>query len=153
MQKHLNLAIKNRESFRPFAPAVLEEDVQAYFEMTGTSPYMLQVHSIKKEYRCPLPEHYSDLSMNEKLYTIKSAFPAVTHVDMSARIQTVNQSQHPLFYQLIYTFKQQTGCGMLVNTSFNVKDEPIVCTPADAYQCFIKTGMDVLVIGNCIFYK
>lgn len=153
MQKHLNLAIKNRESFRPFAPAVLEEDVQAYFEMTGTSPYMLQVHPIKKEYRCPLPEHYSDLSMNEKLYTIKSAFPAVTHVDMSARIQTVNQSQHPLFYQLIHTFKQQTGCGMLVNTSFNVKDEPIVCTPADAYQCFIKTGMDVLVIGNCIFYK
>ncbi len=153
MQKHLNLKIKNRESFRPFAPAVLEEDAQLYFEMETTSPYMLQVHKVKKEHLKNLPENYHQFSINEKLYTVKSSIPAVTHVDLSARIQTVNKEQHPLFWKLINTFKIQTNCSLVINTSFNIKDEPIVCTPKDAYNCFVKTGMDVLVIGKNIFYK
>ncbi|MFN8284378.1 MAG: carbamoyltransferase N-terminal domain-containing protein [Chitinophagales bacterium] len=153
MQKHLNLKIKNRESFRPFAPAVLEEDAQHYFDFIGSSPYMLQVHAIKKEHLKLLPENYAELSLNEKLYTVKSTIPAVTHVDLSARIQTVNKEQHPLFWKLINTFKQQTGCSLIINTSFNIKDEPIVCTPKDAYNCFIKTNMDILVIEKTIFYK
>lgn len=153
MQKHLNLKIKNRESFRPFAPAVLEEDAEHYFEMETTSPYMLQVHKIKKEHLKNLPQNYPELSINEKLYTVKSCIPAVTHVDMSARIQTVNKIEHPLFWKLINTFRNQTGCSLIINTSFNIKDEPIVCTPKDAYNCFVKTGMDVLVIGKNIFYK
>lgn len=153
MQKHLNLKIKNRESFRPFAPAVLEEDAQQYFEFKGCSPYMLQVHKIKKELLNVLPENYARLSLNEKLYSIKSTIPAVTHVDLSARIQTVNKEQHPLFWKLINTFKKQTGCSLIINTSFNIKDEPIVCTPRDSYNCFIKTNMDILVIGKTIFYK
>jgi len=153
MQKRLNLKIKNRESFRPFAPAVLEEDADLYFNLEGTSPYMLQVHQLKKEQLIPLSGSYANLSLNEKLYTIKSTIPAVTHVDFSARVQTVNKIQHPLFWKLINAFKQLSGISLIVNTSFNVKDEPIVCTPADAYTCFIKTGMDVLVVENYIFYK
>ena len=153
MQKHLNLKIKNRESFRPFAPAVLEEDAQQYFEMDTTSPYMLQVHKVKKEHLKNLAENYQQFSINEKLYAVKSSIPAVTHVDLSARIQTVNKEQHPLFWKLINTFKAQTNCSLVINTSFNIKDEPIVCTPRDAYNCFIKTNMDILVIGKIIFYK
>ncbi len=153
MQLHLNLKIKNRESFRPFAPAVLEEDAHNYFELDGTSPYMLQVHKVKGTHVKKLPENYASLSLKEKLYTVKSSIPAVTHVDMSARIQTVNKEQHPLFYNLILKFKMTTGESLIINTSFNVKDEPIVCTPIDAYNCFIKTGMDILVIGKYIFYK
>lgn len=153
MQKHLNLKVKNRESFRPFAPAVLEEDVNQYFDFKGNSPFMLQVHKVRKEHLKNLTENYQQLSINEKLYTVKSCIPAVTHVDMSARIQTVNKEQHPLFWKLINTFRNQTGCSLIINTSFNIKDEPIVCTPKDAYNCFVKTGMDVLVIGNTIFYK
>ena len=153
MQLHLNLKIKNRESFRPFAPAVLEEDVQNYFEIKDFSPYMLQVHKVKKEHLKQLPENYNQLSLKEKLYTIKSGIPAVTHVDLSARIQTVNKDNHPLFWKLIHEFKKLTGESLIVNTSFNIKDEPIVCSPKDAYHCFIKTAMDVLVIGNYILYK
>lgn len=153
MQLHLNLKIKNRESFRPFAPAVLEEDAHNYFEIEGTSPYMLQVHKVRSNHLKKLPENYKSLSLKDKLYTVKSCIPAVTHVDMSARIQTVNKEQHPLFYNLISKFKTITGESLIINTSFNVKDEPVVCTPKDAYHCFIKTGMDILVIGNYIFYK
>lgn len=153
MQKHLNLKIKNRESFRPFAPAVLEEDIAHYFNFSGSSPYMLQVHPVKQERRTAIPDDYNNYPLNEKLYFIKSDIPAVTHVDFSVRIQTVSKEQHPLFWKLIHAFKQQTGYGMLINTSFNIKDEPIVCTPADAYRCFVKTGMDILVLDKVIFYK
>jgi len=153
MQLHLNLKIKNRESFRPFAPAVLEEDAPYYFEMQDTSPYMLQVHKVKEKHLKKLPDNYNQLSLKEKLYTVKSSIPAVTHVDMSARIQTVNKTQHPLFWKLINEFKSITGESLVINTSFNVKDEPIVCTPQDAYNCFVNTGMDILAIGNYIFYK
>ncbi|MFN8236845.1 MAG: carbamoyltransferase [Chitinophagales bacterium] len=153
MQKHLNLKIKNRESFRPFAPAVLEEDVSEYFDFSGRSPYMLQVHPVKAERRKLIPENYNNYILNDKLYFIKSDIPAVTHVDFSVRIQSVNKEHHPLFWKLIQAFKQQTGYGMLINTSFNIKDEPIVCTPEDAYRCFMNTGMDILVLENVIFYK
>lgn len=153
MQKHLNLKIKNRESFRPFAPAILEEDINEYIDFHGRSPYMLQVHPVHPRHLCELPPHFRELSLQEKLYTLKSDIPAVTHVDLSARIQTVNREQHPLFWKLIYTFRQQTGCGLLINTSFNVKDEPIVCTPEDAFRCFQQTGMDLLVLHHYLFYK
>lgn len=153
MQKHVNLKIKNRESFRPFAPAVLEEDAVQYFELSSTSPYMLQVHNVKPEYLKAMPKNYNNFSMNEKLHTVKSLIPAVTHVDFSARIQTVNKNQHPLFWKLIDAYKQLSGYGLLINTSFNVKDEPIVCSTTDAYTCFKQTGMDILVIEHCIFYK
>jgi carbamoyltransferase len=153
MQLHLNMKIKNRESFRPFAPAILEEEAHKYFDMEGNSPYMLQVHKIKKEWLKPVPENYPQLDIREKLYLSKSAIPSVTHVDFSARIQTVNKKEHPLFWQLINTFFNLTRCPMLINTSFNTKDEPIVCSPIDAFNCFIKTGMDVLVVGNYILTK
>ena len=153
MQKQLNLQIKFRESFRPFAPAVLEEDAHLYFEMDGTSPYMLQAHKLKKSHLLPVSNSYSNYGLYEKLYTIKSTIPAVTHVDYSARIQTVNQSEHPLFWKLINEFKTITGLSLVINTSFNVKDEPIVNSPEDAFACFLKTDMDVLVIENHIFYK
>ena len=153
MQLYLNMKIKNRESFRPFAPAVLEEDANIYFDLNSTSPYMLQVHPLKKNQLKTIPVNYSQLDLKEKLYTVKSAIPAVTHVDFSARIQTVNKEQHPLFWKLINEFKTQTGCSLIVNTSFNVKDEPIVCTAEDAFTCFKQTQMDILVIGKYIFYK
>lgn len=153
MQLHLNLKIKNRESFRPFAPVVLEEDVNKYFDVEGTSPYMLQVHKVKENQLKKLPINYSSLNIKEKLYTIKSTIPAVTHVDLSARIQTVNKEQHPLFWKILHEFKNITSESIIINTSFNVKDEPIVCTPQDAYNCFINTEMDVLVIGNYILKK
>lgn len=153
MQLHLNLKIKNRESFRPFAPAVLEEDVNNFFELKGTSPYMLQVHQVCGHQKNKLPNDFSQWNIKDKLYFTKSTIPAVTHVDGSARIQTVNPNTHPKFYQLLKAFKQISGIGILINTSFNVKDEPIVCTPKDAYECFMKTGMDILVIGTTIFNK
>lgn len=153
MQLHLNLKIKNRESFRPFAPAVLEEDVNNFFELKGTSPYMLQVHQVCGHQKNILPDDFSQWNIKDKLYFTKSTIPAVTHVDGSARIQTVNPNTHPKFYQLLKAFKQISGIGILINTSFNVKDEPIVCTPKDAYECFMKTGMDILVIGTTIFNK
>lgn len=153
MQLHLNLKIKNRESFRPFAPAILEEHASEYFDIVGSSPYMLQVHQVAQKYIKEKPKNYHQLNLKDKLYTLKSDMPAITHVDFSARIQTVNPNTHPLFYQLINTFYKQTQCPMLINTSFNVKDEPIVCTPQDAYNCFVNTNMDILVINRYLFFK
>jgi len=153
MQKKLNMEIKFRESFRPFAPAVLEEDVSSYFELEGLSPYMLLTAPVAEKYRLPLPANYDKLSYSDKLYTPRSSFQAITHVDFSARVQTVSSRANPKFHALLQAFKDLTGCGMLVNTSFNVRDEPIVCTPADAYHCFMNTGMDYLVMGNYLFFR
>ena len=153
MQKKLNLSIKYRESFRPFAPAVLAEDAQQYFVLTAPSPYMLLVQPIKPALRRPLPKKSTKLTLTEKLYCQRSALPAITHVDFSARIQTVHPETNPLFWQLLQAFKKLTNYGMLVNTSFNVRGEPMVCTPADAYTCFMRTQMDYLVIGSYMFSK
>jgi len=153
MQKKLNLKIKFREGFRPFAPAVLEEDSSAYFELDRPSPYMLLVAPVQKSRSIPLPENYNQQGMWEKLYQLRSDIPAVTHVDYSARIQTVSKRENTNFWQLIRAFKEQTGYGLVVNTSFNVRGEPIVCTPEDAYRCFMRTEMDFLVMGNYLFAK
>nr|WP_321523063.1 carbamoyltransferase [uncultured Macellibacteroides sp.] len=153
MQKRLNLKIKFRESFRPFAPCILEEDVSNYFERTGPSPYMLFTTGLLPELRKQLPENYKQLTYSNKLYAARSALQAVTHVDFSARIQTVSRENNSLLYDLLRAFKTETGCGILVNTSFNVRGEPIVCNPEDAYSCFCNTGMDYLVIGNYLFSK
>jgi carbamoyltransferase len=153
MQKKLNLEIKFRESFRPFAPSVLEEDAVKYFDIDIPSPYMLQTVFISERFRLPLPDNYEDLPYIEKLYCNRSVFQAITHVDFSARVQTVSRKTNPKFYKLLLECKKLTGYGMLVNTSFNVRGEPIVCTPADAYRCFMNTGMDYLVLGNWIFPK
>ena len=153
MQRKVNLSIKYRESFRPFAPMLLEEDVAEYFDITQPSPYMLQVHALKPEWRCALPNNYSALSWKEKLEFVRSEFPAVTHVDNSCRVQTVSQSSNPKVHLLLSKMKAKTGHGMVINTSFNVKDEPIVCTPEDAVRCFLNTEMDVLAIGAFIVRK
>jgi len=153
MQKKLNLKIKFREGFRPFAPTVLEEDVQDHFELDRPSPYMLLVVPVNEEKRVPLPTNYADLELYERLYFQRSTLPAVTHVDYSARVQTVNRDVNPRYWQLIYEFKQLTGCGVIVNTSFNVRGEPIVCTPEDAYRCFMRTEMDCLVVGDFVLDK
>ena len=153
MQKKLNLKIKYREGFRPFAPSVLIEDASAYFDLDGSSPYMLQVQKIKSEHRKPLPNGYGMFNLKEKLYFLRSDLPSVTHIDYSARIQTVHQETNPRFHQLIRSFKKITGCSVLVNTSFNVRGEPIVCTPEDAYKCLMRTEMDYLIINNYLFAK
>ncbi|MCI5055015.1 MAG: carbamoyltransferase [Flavobacteriales bacterium] len=153
MQKKLNLKIKYRESFRPFAPSVLAENVQDFFEWDGTSPFMLQVHKIKKDKRKSLPPNYADFSIKEKLYHKRSDVPSITHVDFSARIQTVHKETNPRYWQLIESFHQLTKYPLLVNTSFNVRGEPIVCTPEDAYRCLMRTEMDYLIIGNYFFNK
>jgi carbamoyltransferase len=148
MQKSLNLKVKFRESFRPFAPIVKEDKASLYFEMIGISPYMLEVYPIKDSLKLPLPANYANLSMMEKLYVQKSKLPAITHCDFSARIQTVNAESEALLYQLLDDFEKISDYPILVNTSFNIKDEPIVCSPDDAVQCFLKTGIDILVLGN-----
>ncbi len=153
MQRRLNLKIKGRESFRPLAPACLREDLSEYFEFSGDSPYMLFVRPIAAARRSPLPSDYAQRNWKEKLYFRRSDLPAVTHVDYSARIQTVDKTVSPLFYRLLEAFRERTGYGVLINTSFNVKDEPIVNTPDDAFRCFEKTEMDYLVMGNFIFSK
>ncbi|NCU04776.1 MAG: carbamoyltransferase [Chitinophagaceae bacterium] len=153
MQKKLNLKIKYREGFRPFAPAVLAEDVQQYFELSSASPYMLLVQPVKKDLQNPVPANYHQLSLTDKLYFQRSSLPAVTHIDYSARVQTVHQETNPPFHSLIEAFKQQTDCAVLINTSFNVRGEPVVCTPQEAYQCFMRTEMDYLVIENYLFSK
>ena len=153
MQKKLNLKIKYRESFRPFAPSVLDEDAQDYFELEGTSPYMLLVQDVVEKRRNELPANYGDLPIKEKLYYLRSDLPAITHIDFSARIQTVHKDTNPRYHELLSSFKKATGCSVLVNTSFNVRGEPIVCTPEDAYRCFMRTEMDFLVIGNYLFEK
>ncbi|MBS1659197.1 MAG: carbamoyltransferase [Bacteroidetes bacterium] len=153
MQKKLNLKIKYRESFRPFAPAVLSEDCNDYFDLGDISPYMLLVDSVKKERQKCLPEGFDELPLKEKLYFLRSDIPAVTHLDYSARIQTVHHDTNERFWKLIVAFKRQTGFGLIVNTSFNVRGEPIVCTPEDAYKCMMRTEMDYLVMGNFLFDK
>lgn len=153
MQKKLNMEIKFRESFRPFAPAVLEEDVSEYFETDTPSPYMLQTVQVTDKYRLPLVEDYNHLDYTDKLYTTRSRLQATTHVDFSARIQTVSATTNARFHALLKAFKSLTGCGVLVNTSFNVRSEPIVCTPDDAYRCFLNTGMDYLVMENYLIRK
>jgi carbamoyltransferase len=153
IQKVLNLKIKFREGFRPFAPSVLIEDLFNYFTGIIPSPYMLFVGSLKEELRFPEPANYSDFKLYDRLYHIRSGIPAVTHIDYSSRIQTVSKESNPKFWQLITDFKKITGCGMLVNTSFNVRGEPIVCTPGDAYIDFMRTDMDYLIIGNYLFDK
>jgi carbamoyltransferase len=153
MQKRLNLKIKYRESFRPFAPSVLEEDYREYFELDCASPYMLLVAPVQKKMRKPLPEEYSTMPLTERLYFLRSDVPAITHIDMSARIQTVSKTTNLRYWQLINAFKQHTGVGLIVNTSFNVRGEPIACTPEDAYRCFMRTEMDYLVIGDFLFEK
>ncbi len=153
MQKKLNLKIKYRESFRPFAPSVLFEEAKNYFQMDGVSPYMLTVQPINKDIRKPVPENYQSLPMKEKLYQLRSTLPSITHVDFSARIQTVHKDTNPKYWELINTFKNQTGCGLVINTSFNVRGEPIVCNPEDAYKCFMRTEMDYLVLNNYILKK
>jgi carbamoyltransferase len=153
MQKKLNLKIKYREGFRPFAPSVLAEDAAEYFELEGNSPYMLLVHNVQEKRRKTLPENYRALPLMEKLYYLRSDLPSITHIDFSARIQTVHQETNPRYWTLINEFKKQTGYGLVVNTSFNVRGEPIVCTPEDAYKCLMRTEMDFLVVGNFIFDK
>ncbi len=153
MQKKLNLKIKYRESFRPFAPSVLYEDVENYFDTDKPSPYMLLIAYVKQELRNALPENYHELDVREKLYFIRSSLPAITHLDFSARIQTVHRETNPKYYKLISKFKELTGVSVIVNTSFNVRGEPIVCTPEDAYKCFMRTDMDYLVMGNYLFDK
>jgi|SRR5579862_491194 len=153
MQRTLNLKVKYRESFRPFAPSVLREDLADWFEMDVDSPYMLMVAPVKASRRRDLSEAEHSLSGFEKLGVSRSEIPAVTHVDCSARIQTVHADTHPRYYALISRFKALTGCPVLVNTSFNVRGEPIVCTPRDAYRCFMGSELDMLVIGDCVLRK
>jgi carbamoyltransferase len=153
MQKRLNMRIKFRESFRPFAPAVLEEDASEYFDMNFPSPYMLFTAQLSEKYKLPLPDGYDNLPYMDKLYTLRSRFQAITHVDFSARVQSVSTKANPRFHALITAFKSLTGCGMIVNTSFNVRGEPIVCSPDDAYNCFLNTGIDCLVLENYIIRK
>jgi len=153
MQKRLNLKIKYREGFRPFAPSVLFEETKNYFGLDRPSPYMLLVAPVQEARRRPLPPGYENLELFERLYHLRSDIPAVTHVDYSARIQTVHKETNERYWRLIQAFKEQTGCGVIVNTSFNVRGEPIVCTPEDAYQCFMRTEMDYLVMGDFLFDK
>ncbi len=153
MQKKLNLKIKYREGFRPFAPSVLEEDIGEYFDLESTTPYMLLVAPVREDRRNPLPENYENAPLYERLYHIRSDIPAVTHVDFSARIQSVSRKTNERYWKLVDAFKKKTGVGLIVNTSFNVRGEPIVCTPDDAYRCFMRTEMDWLVMGEFLFEK
>jgi carbamoyltransferase len=150
MQSVMNLKVKFRESFRPFAPIVRRERVADYFELDADSPYMLLVAPLQPALRKPLPAGVTGI---ELLQAERSTLPAVTHVDFSARIQTVSRAGNPLLYDLLLRFEQATGCGVLVNTSFNVRGEPIVCTPDDAYRCFMNTEMDFLILGNFVIER
>jgi carbamoyltransferase len=153
MQKMLNLKVKYRESFRPFAPSVLREDVADWFDMDVDSPYMLLVAPVQRNRQRPMTDAERSLFGIEKLNVPRSDIPAVTHVDYSARIQTVHADTNRRYYALISRFKALTGCPVLVNTSFNVRGEPIVCTPQDAFHCFMGTDIEMLVIGECVLRK
>lgn len=153
MQKKLNLKIKYREGFRPFAPSVLAEDASEYFDLNIDSPYMLLTALVNEKRRNKLPDNYHTLPFWDKLYYKRSDVPSITHLDFSARIQTVHKETNARFWQLIRDFKELTGCGLVVNTSFNVRGEPIVCTPDDAYRCFMFTEMDYLVINDFVYRK
>jgi carbamoyltransferase len=153
MQSIMNLKIKFRESFRPFAPSVLEEKISEYFEIDRPSPYMLLVADVKKERQKKMTDEENKLFGIDKLNIIRSDIPAITHVDYSARIQSVSKKTSPLYHRLISEFDNKYGCGVIINTSFNVRGEPIVCTPEEAYTCFMRTEMDYLVMGNFILDK
>ena len=153
MQSIMNLKIKYRESFRPFAPSILEDEVANYFEFENKNPYMLFVSPVKKELCKPISNNAKELFGIDKLNFIRSTIPAITHVDYSARIQTVNEDTNPRYFKLISAFKKQTDCPLIINTSFNVRGEPIVCTPEDAYRCFMRTEMDILILENQILFK
>ncbi len=157
MQSTMNLRIKFRESFRPFAPCVLREDVDKYFELAEDSPYMLIVADVRKELQRTLtPEQtrlMKDPDLRKRVNVPRSTIPAITHVDMSARVQTVDEERHGRFYRLIKEFKKQSGCSVIINTSFNIRGEPIVCSPEDAYRCFMASDMDVLVLENCVLRR
>ncbi len=153
MQARMNLKIKYRESFRPFAPTALEEDVSEYFDLDRPSPYMLIVAAVKKNKRRTMTEEEKKLWGIDKLNVVRSEIPAITHVDYTARIQTVNEKYNPRYYRMIQRFKEKTRCPVIINTSFNVRGEPIVCTPQDAYTCFMRTEMDVLILGSFLLDK
>ena len=153
MQKLLNLKIKFRESFRPFAPSILKEDLSKWFELKNESPYMLIVSDVHKNIRNELSINEKSLSGLSLLNISRSKIPAVTHVDFSARVQTVSKETNPYFYSLISEFKKITGCPVLLNTSFNIRGEPIICSPEDAFKCFMTTNLDFLVIENFILKK
>ena len=153
MQSQMNLKIKFRESFRPFAPSVLRERVAEYFELDCDSPYMLLVAPVRAELRREMTADEERRFGIERLNVPRSTIPAVTHVDYSARVQTVRAEENPLYHELLREFERQTGCAVLVNTSFNVRGEPIVCTPREAYACFMRTEMDCLVMGSYVLLK
>jgi carbamoyltransferase len=153
MQKTLNLKVKYRESFRPFAPSVLREDVAEWFELEGDSPYMLFVANVVENRRREMTAEEKAMFGIDQLNVVRSEVPAITHVDYSARIQTVHEETNPRYHALLTRFKALTGCPVIVNTSFNVRGEPIVCTPEDAFHCFMGTEIDVLVAGNCLLRK
>jgi len=153
MQSVMNLKIKYRESFRPFAPSVLEQEVGNQFELQAKSPYMLLVAPVKQELCTPMTDEQQQLFGIEKLNVPRSSLPAITHVDYSARVQTVSETTNPRYFNLIRAFQRRTGCPTIVNTSFNVRGEPIVCTPQDAYRCFMRTEMDALVLQNQLLLK
>ena len=153
MQKTLNLKVKYRESFRPFAPSVLREEVGAWFELDTDSPYMLLVAPVREERQRAMSEAERALFGIDKLNVPRSEIPAVTHVDYSARVQTVHKETNPRYHALISRFRELTGCPVLVNTCFNVRGEPIVCTPQDAFRCFMGSEIDVLAVGNCLLRK
>jgi carbamoyltransferase len=153
MQKKLNLKIKFREGFRPFAPSVMDEYIHEFFEIDPPSPYMLYVIPVKKNRLKALPESYMSMKLMERLYLVRSDLPAITHVDHSARIQSVDKEINPKYWTLIDEFRKITGVGVVINTSFNVRGEPIVCTPEEAFRCFMGTEMDLLVMGNVLFDK
>ncbi len=153
MQSVMNLKIKYRESFRPFAPSVIAERVSDYFELDSPSPYMLLVAPVRESLRIPMTDEQKNLFGIEKLNLKRSELPAITHVDYSARVQTVHLETNPRYYALLKAFEAKTGCGVLVNTSFNVRGEPIVASPEDAYRCFMRTDMDYLVIDGFLLDK
>ncbi len=153
MQAQMNIKIKFREGFRPFAPSVLRERVSDYFELDCDSPYMLLVAPVQRERQIPMSPEQRSLWGIEQLNVVRSDLPAITHIDYSARIQTVERSTNPDYYDLLSEFERLTGCAVLVNTSFNVRGEPIVCTPEDAYQCFMRTHIDHLVVGPFLLDK
>jgi carbamoyltransferase len=153
MQAQMNIKIKFREGFRPFAPSVLRERVGDYFEMDVDSPYMLLVAPVKRERQIPMTEGELKLWGIDRLNLPRSDLPAITHIDYSARVQTVTADTNPNYYALIREFERQTGCAVVINTSFNVRGEPIVCTPADAYRCFMRTHIDHLVLGPFLLNK
>jgi carbamoyltransferase len=153
MQSVMNLKIKFRESFRPFAPSVLADDISSYFEIDCESPYMLLVAQVREEHRLEIDGDAAPASGLDLLKVQRSTLPAITHVDSSARIQSVHRDDNPRYYDLIAAFKELTGCAVIINTSFNVRGEPIVCTPEQAYACFMRTHMDYLVLENHLLAK